>query len=82
MTTVRLFAALRAAADDHDHLEVAADTPAALARELGERFGDTMERRLAVATLFVDGRTVTLDDTSTRLDTADEVVLVPPFSGG
>lgn len=81
MTTVRLFAALKAAADDAASIEVAATTPVALTAELVERFGPVMARRLSVATLFVDGSTVPLDD-ERDLTGADEVVLVPPFSGG
>lgn len=82
MTTIRLFAAIRAAADGADHVEVDGATPAAVATELAGRFGATMERRLQVATLFVDGRSVSFDDTEVRLDQATEIVAVPPFSGG
>lgn len=81
MTTVRLFAALKAAADDAASVELAATTPAGLVAELTERFGPVMGRRLTVASLFVDGSTVPLDD-QRDLTGADEVVLVPPFSGG
>lgn len=81
MTEVRLFAALRDAAGSAT-VEVGATTVAGMLAELGARFGEVMERRLAVASVIVDGEKVARDDTSCDLASATEVVLLPPFAGG
>jgi molybdopterin converting factor small subunit len=81
MTEVRLFAALRDAAGSAT-VEVGAHTVAGMLAELGDRFGDVMQRRLAVASVIVDGEKVDRDDTDHDLTAATEVVLLPPFAGG
>ena len=81
MTRVRLFAALRDAADG-GHVDVEATTVAGMLDELADRFGDVMARRLGVATVVVDGDAVPRDDATRDLSTADEVVVMPPFAGG
>lgn len=79
---VRLFAALRDAADGASVVEVSATSVAGLLAELGERFGEVMVRRLQVATVVVDGERVPQLDTTVDLASADEVVVMPPFAGG
>lgn len=81
MTRVRLFAALRDAAGSAE-VEVEATVVAGMLDELGERFGEVMARRLAVAIVVIDGDTVPRDDTTRDLTSADEVVVMPPFAGG
>lgn len=82
MTRVRLFAALRDAADGASVVEVEATTVAGMLDELGERHGELMRRRLGSAIVVVDGDTVPRDDTTRDITTADEVVVMPPFAGG
>lgn len=79
-TRVRLFAALRDAAGTS---EVTSDagTVATLLAELEARFGEAFARRLSVASVIVDGDPVPRDS-DRSLDAADEVALLPPFSGG
>jgi molybdopterin converting factor small subunit len=79
---VRLFAALRDAAGGHGQVTVQAATVAAMIGALTDRYGETMRRRLAVATVLVDGRACPHDDTDTDLAQADEIVALPPFAGG
>lgn len=79
---VRLFAALRDAADGASVVEVSATSVAGLLSELAERFGEVMARRLQVATVVVDGERVPHSDTTVDLADADEVVVMPPFAGG
>lgn len=79
---VRLFAALRDAADGASVVEVSATSVAGMLAELGERFGEVMVRRLQVATVVVDGERVAQTDTTVDLADADEVVVMPPFAGG
>lgn len=79
-TRVRLFASLREAAGRG---EVSSDAPtvAALVDELRERFGEPFATRLEVASVMVDGDTVERDS-GRSLAAAEEVALLPPFSGG
>ncbi len=79
---VRLFAALRDAAEGASVVEVSATSVAGLLAELGERCGEVMVRRLQVATVVVDGERVPQSDTTVDLADADEVVVMPPFAGG
>lgn len=79
---VRLFAALRDAADGASVVEVSATSVAGMLAELGERFGEVMARRLQVATVVVDGERVPQSDTTVDLASAGEVVVMPPFAGG
>lgn len=81
MPTVRLFAALRAAANA-EYVDVEAVTALQLMTELGERYGEPMTSRLRTATILVDGDTVPRDDDERDLSRADEIVLLPPFAGG
>lgn len=79
-TTVRLFAALRDAAATSRTTSEAATVPALL-DELRDRYGEVFARRLAVATVVVDGDPVDPDEPRS-LEGVAEVVLLPPFSGG
>lgn len=79
-TQVLLFAALRDAAGC-SHAAVDAVTVAAMVDELVDRFGPTFARRMAVATVLVDG-VVEAHDSPRRLSGSEEVALLPPFSGG
>jgi molybdopterin converting factor small subunit len=78
---VRLFAALREAAGA-EYVDVEATTAAMLVEELAEHYGEPMRSRLRVATLLVDGDSVSKTDVDVDLTRADEVVLLPPFAGG
>lgn len=80
-TSVRLFAAVREAAGS-EWVTVEADTVAGMLEELADRYGEVMRRRVAVATVLVDGTSVPRGDTEPRLEHATEVVILPPFAGG
>jgi sulfur-carrier protein len=76
---VRLFAALRELAgaswlED----EQAADVDA-LVRSLGERFGPEFDRVARAGTAVVNGEPA---EPGTTLHPGDEVILLPPVSGG
>lgn len=77
---VRLFAALR---DSAGTRETTSDAPtvAALVDELVARYGEPFASRMSVASVVVDGQPVARD-ADHPLGEADEVVLLPPFSGG
>lgn len=78
--TVRLFAALRDAAGTAK-LQVEADDVAGLLDHLRARFGDPFSTRLAVATVLV-GEDPVPHGSDRALEEGDEIVLLPPFSGG
>jgi molybdopterin-guanine dinucleotide biosynthesis protein A len=75
--TVRYFAGMRAATGiDHESIELVAE-PSVLYRQLQDRYGwrfDPGVVRIAVNGALVDWTRVLLD--------GDEVVFLPPFSGG
>ena len=79
MTTVRYFAAARAAAGT-DHERVEATTVADLRRVLVEQHGDRLARVLTACSLLVDGAVNRDPDQS--LVGVDEVDVLPPFAGG
>lgn len=77
---VRLFAALRDAAGS-DRTTVEATTVADMVAELNERYGEPFTSRLTVSRIIVNTRQVPRDS-DLVLGPDDEVVLLPPFSGG
>lgn len=77
---VRLFAALRDAAGA-SNVRVEARTVAGMVRELEERYGEPFTGRLARSRVIVNTRQVP-PDSDLELSEDDEVVLLPPFSGG
>ncbi len=75
--TVRYFAAMRAAAGiDQESVELVGD-PLALYRQLQDRYGWRFDP--GVVRIAVNGALV---DWSRELADGDEVVFLPPFSGG
>lgn len=77
---VKLFAALRDAAGT-PVTTVEAGTVAGMVRELEERYGEPFTGRLARSRVIVNTRQVQ-PDSALELSEDDEVVLLPPFSGG
>lgn len=77
---VKLFAALRDAAGA-SHVTAEADTVAGLVRELEDRYGEPFTSRLAASRVIVNTRQVP-PDSPQELSENDEIVLLPPFSGG
>lgn len=77
---VRLFAALRDAAGT-GQTSVEATTVAGLVKELRTRYGEPFVGRLAASRVIVNTRQVP-HDSDVALSERDEVVLLPPFSGG
>lgn len=77
---VRLFAALRESARQAETTSDAADV-ASLVAELCGRYGESFTRRVALASVLVDGNRVDLGSVRPLTDGA-EVALLPPFSGG
>ena len=75
---VRLFAALRDAVGAA-RLEIEAPTVGTLLDELSARYGPEFDRIMRVGTVVVNGETVGRDHV---LRPDDEVVLLPPVSGG
>ncbi|MEE8600580.1 MoaD/ThiS family protein [Euzebya tangerina] len=79
--TVKLFAALRDAADT---AEVTVPAPASLADvliALEGRFGERFAARLEIAAVMVDG--VPVDNpTEVSIAPGAEIALLPPFAGG
>ena len=80
MPLVRFYAAARDAAGARE-AEVDATTSAELVTELATRFGAPMERVLKVASLLVDGRTVSPGE-EVSLPVGAAVDVLPPFAGG
>jgi sulfur-carrier protein len=81
VTTVRLFAAARAAANGENQVSSAAASIEALRAELAERFGPGMGVVVKQCAFLVDGITVRRD---CNRDLSDAVVVdvLPPFAGG
>lgn len=77
---VKLFAALRDAAGT-PHTRSDAETVAELIAELEARYGEPFVSRLAASRVVVNSHQVA-PDSAQRLTDGDEVVLLPPFSGG
>lgn len=77
---VKLFAALRDAAGTGS-TSVEARTVAGMVRELEERYGEPFTSRLARSRVIVNTRQEP-PDSDLELTEDDEVVLLPPFSGG
>jgi MoaD family protein len=77
---VRLFASLRDAASTSE-TTVEADRLSDLLDLLRARYGEPFASRLAHASVLVGGEPVA-HDTEMSLADGEEVVLLPPFSGG
>ncbi|MDP8929485.1 MAG: MoaD/ThiS family protein [Actinomycetota bacterium] len=77
---VRLFAALRDAAGTSETV-VQADRLSNLLDLLRARYGEPFASRLSRASILVAGEPVSHEE-DVSLVGADEVVLLPPFSGG
>ncbi len=77
---VRLFAALRDAAGTAATEVPARHLPELLAA-LRDRYGEPFASRLQSASVLIGGTPVDRD-ADAKLTGADEVVLLPPFSGG
>ena len=80
MTTVRvrLFAALREAADATE-VEAQGQTVGDVVDDLSERFGERFAKIAAVGSFVVTGERAAR---STPVTEGDEVALLPPVSGG
>lgn len=77
---VTLFAALRDAAGTA-RATSEADTVAALVDDLSARYGEPFASRLERSRVIVDSQQVA-HDSDQPLTGAEEIVLLPPFSGG
>ncbi len=77
---VRLFAALRDAAGTSETV-VQADRLSDLLDLLRDRYGEPFASRLSHASVLVAGQPVSHEE-DMFLSHGDEVVLLPPFSGG
>ena len=77
---VRMFAALREAAGTSDD-EVEAGPLDELLETLCRRHGDLFRRRLAVASVLLDG-SVCARGTAVEVEDGAELALLPPVSGG
>ncbi|MDQ3931734.1 MAG: MoaD family protein [Actinomycetota bacterium] len=77
---VRLYAALRDAAGTSETL-VQADRLSHLLDLLRARHGEPFASRLSHASILVSGEPVSHDE-DVSLKDGDEIVLLPPFSGG
>ncbi len=78
MAKLRLFANLREIAG-MSRLEVPADTVGDVIAAANQRFGDDFERGVETSRVWVNGEEAELADTVSE---GDEVVLLPPVSGG
>lgn len=82
MTTVRFWAAARAAAGTTSD-EVEAATLADAVAELGARHGQRLAAVLEVCAFLVDGRPAgTRDHAGVPLADAQQLDVLPPFAGG
>ena len=77
---VRLFAALREAADTAED-SVAAGALAELLETLCQRYGPTFRERLAISSVLVDGDPVPRT-AAVQVEDGSEIALLPPVSGG
>jgi len=78
MAQLRLFASLREIAGT-SRLEVAADTVDQALRAASQQFGPAFERGLETSRVWVNGSEAHPED---RVGKTDEVVILPPVSGG
>ncbi len=78
MVRVRLFAALREAADASE-VEVSGKTVGDVVDALSDRFGDRFAAVAAVSSFVVNGERAAR---STPIAEGDELALLPPVSGG
>jgi molybdopterin synthase sulfur carrier subunit len=80
--TVRFFAAARSAAGV-SQCTVNVQTVTELVEALSAEFGPDFERVLAMSSLLIDGRVLSLDDAAeTNLPSQAMVDVLPPFAGG
>jgi molybdopterin converting factor small subunit len=75
---LRLFANLRELAGT-SRLEVPSDTVGGVLEVASEKFGPDFQRGVETARVWVNGESATMEDPVTE---SDEVVLLPPVSGG
>jgi len=78
MAKLRLFANLREIAGT-SRVDVPSDTVGGVIEAASEKFGPEFRRGVATARVWINGETAAMDD---RVDAEDEVVLIPPVSGG
>lgn len=78
MVRVRLFAALRDLAGAPE-VTSEGETVGEVLAELGARYGEEFSRVASIGSVVVDGDRATADR---RLSGAEEVAVLPPFSGG
>lgn len=78
MAKLRLFANLREIAGT-SRVDIPADTVSDVVSKAVEKFGPEFERGLKTARVWLNGEEAQMSD---RVDESDEVVLLPPVSGG
>lgn len=78
MARVRLFANLREIAGT-GRVEIAADTVGGVIEAANEKFGSEFERGVEASRVWVNGEEAGVDD---QVNESDEVVFLPPVSGG
>jgi molybdopterin converting factor small subunit len=78
MAQLRLFANLREIAGT-SRVEIVANTVGGILDVASDRYGPEFRRGLESARVWVNGETAAMDQ---MVDSADEVVLIPPVSGG
>jgi molybdopterin converting factor small subunit len=78
MAKLRLFANLREIAGT-SRLEVASDTVGGVIEAAAEKFGPEFRRGLETSRVWINGEAASMEDSVTD---HDEVVLIPPVSGG
>lgn len=78
MVKLRLFASARDAAGV-GRAELTGDTVGEIIGAAGERFGDRFAEVAAASTIWVNGEPA---EDHQRVETGDEVAVLPPVSGG
>ena len=78
MAQLRLFANLREIAGT-SRVEIRSDTVGGVIDEASERYGPDFRRSVATARAWINGETASMDQ---PVGPTDEVVLIPPVSGG
>lgn len=81
MATIHLFFTLREAAGESS-AEIAAETLDALLASANLRYGPRFAARLAAARVWVNDDLIVGPISEVRLTESDNVVLLPPVSGG
>lgn len=76
--SVRLFAALRDVAAAQ-HVEASGETVADVIEELSARYGERFGKIAHAGSVVIDGERASIDR---RVAAGDEIVLLPPVSGG